>query len=96
MRRPPRIFAAIVLLVAIAFIYGGVQLIAVGGSFYYVLAGLALLTSAILLWRGNKLGSHIYGALLAATLAWSLYEVGTDLWALAPRLGFLSVLGVGC
>jgi quinate dehydrogenase (quinone) len=94
MRRPPRIFAAIVLLIAIAFLYGGAQLIAVGGSFYYVLAGLALLASAILLWRGNRLGSQIYGALLAATLAWSLYEVGPDLWALAPRLGFLSVLGI--
>ena len=57
MRRPPRIFAAIVLLVAIAFLYGGALLIAVGGSFYYVLAGLALLASAILLWRGSKLGS---------------------------------------
>ena len=49
--------------------------------------------SAILLWRGSKLGSYIYGALLAATLAWSLYEVGPDAWALAPRLGFLGVLG---
>jgi quinate dehydrogenase (quinone) len=93
MRRPPRIFAAIVVVVALAFLYGGVRLVAVGGSFYYVLAGVALLASAILLWRGNKLGSHICGVLLAATLAWSLYEVGTDLWALAPRLAFLSVLG---
>jgi quinate dehydrogenase (quinone) len=93
MRRPPRIFAAIVLLVAIAFLYGGVRLVAVGGSLYYALAGIALLVAAILLWRGNKLGSHVYGALLAATFAWSLYEVGTDLWALAPRLGLLSVLG---
>ena len=45
MRRPPRIFAAIVLVVAIAFLYGGVRLVAVGGSFYYVLAGVALLAS---------------------------------------------------
>jgi membrane-bound PQQ-dependent dehydrogenase (glucose/quinate/shikimate family) len=94
MHRPPRIFAAIVLLVAIAFLYGGVRLVAVGGSLYYVLAGIALLASAILLWRGNKLGSHICGALLAATLLWSLFEVGTDLWALAPRLWLLAVLGV--
>jgi membrane-bound PQQ-dependent dehydrogenase (glucose/quinate/shikimate family) len=93
MHRPPRIFATIVLLVAIAFLYDGLRLIVVGGSFYYALAGIALLASAILLWRGNNLGSHIYGALLAATLVWSLFEVGTDLWALAPRLGLLSVLG---
>lgn len=93
MRRPPRVFAAIVLIAAVAFLYGGVQLIAVGGSIYYGLAGITLLASAILLWRGDRLGSRIYGALLVATLLWSLDEVGTDLWALAPRLGFLSVLG---
>ena len=95
MHRPRRIYAAIVLIVAIAFLYGGVQLVAVGGSLYYVLAGVALLASSILLWRGNKYGAHVYGALLAVTLLWSLYEVGTDLWALAPRLAFLAVLGVG-
>jgi hypothetical protein len=33
MHRPPRVFATIVLIVAIAFLYGGVRLIAVGGSF---------------------------------------------------------------
>lgn len=93
MHRPPRIFATIVLLVAVAFLYGGVRLLMVGGSPYYLLAGVALLASSILLWRGDKLGSRIYGALLAATLLWSLDEVGTDLWALAPRLVFLSVLG---
>jgi len=93
MPRPPRIFAAVVLLVAIAYLYGGIPLAAVGGSLYYALAGLALLASGILLWRGNKLGSHIFGALLAVTLAWSLYEVGTDLWALAPRLWLLALLG---
>jgi membrane-bound PQQ-dependent dehydrogenase (glucose/quinate/shikimate family) len=93
MHRPPRIFATIILLVAVAFLYGGVRLLVVGGSPYYVLAGIALLASAILLWRGDRLGSRIYGALLAATLLWSLDEVGTDLWALAPRLVFLGVLG---
>jgi len=93
MPRPPRIFAAVVLLVAIAYLYGGIPLAAVGGSLYYALAGVALLASGILLWRGNKLGSHIFGALLAVTLAWSLYEVGTDLWALAPRLWLLALLG---
>jgi membrane-bound PQQ-dependent dehydrogenase (glucose/quinate/shikimate family) len=93
MHRPPRIFAAIILLVAVAFLYGGVRLLAVGGSLYYVVAGIALLASAVFLWRGDKRGSRIYGALLVVTLLWSLFEVGTDLWALMPRLLFLSVLG---
>src|SRR5688572_21237829 len=31
--------------------------------------------------------------MLAATLLWSLYEAGVDLWALAPRLLALLVIG---
>jgi quinate dehydrogenase (quinone) len=93
-QRPPRIFAAILALIAVALLYGGVRLIAVGGSVYYLLAGAAVLASAVLLWRGHRLGSQIYGGLLLATLAWSLFEVGADLWALAARLAFLAIVGV--
>jgi len=94
LRRPPRIFAVTLLLIAAGFLSGGVRLAAVGGSFYYVLAGLALLASGVLLWRGKKLGSRIYGLLLLATLVWSLLEAGADLWALAPRLAMLAVIGL--
>src|SRR6185295_17010790 len=93
-RRPPRIFAIVVVLLAAGFLYGGAGLIAAGGSFYYVLAGLALLASGVLLWRGNRLGSRVYGLLLIATLAWGLIEAGADLWALVPRLDVLSLVGL--
>ena len=84
--RPPRLFAVLLLLLAGGYLYGGVGLAAVGGSWYYVLAGAAIALSAVLLWRGNKLGSRVYGGLLLVTLIWGLVEVGADLWALAPRL----------
>jgi len=93
--RPPRIFAAILLLVGLALFALGVRLVIVGGSFYYVLAGAAIVASGALLWSGDRLGSTIYGWMLLATLAWGLFEVGTDLWALAPRLVFLAVIGLG-
>jgi membrane-bound PQQ-dependent dehydrogenase (glucose/quinate/shikimate family) len=93
-RRPPRLFAVLLLLIAAAFLYGGIKLIAVGGSWYYLIAGIALASSAVLLWRRNPLGSRVYGLLLIATLVWALAEAGTDLWALMPRLAFLSVLGL--
>jgi quinate dehydrogenase (quinone) len=93
-RRPPYIFAAILFLIACAYLYGGIKLIAVGGSFYYALAGAAIGISAVLLWMRNKLGSRVYGALLAVTLAWGLYEVGADAWALMPRVVFLAVIGL--
>jgi quinate dehydrogenase (quinone) len=92
--RPPRIFAVIVLLLGLAYLYSGGKLLAVGGSIYYVLAGIALVVSGGLLWRGHKFGSHLYGALLLVTLLWGLYEVGADPWALMPRVLLLAVLGI--
>src|SRR4030095_5728855 len=59
--RPPRIFAAILFLFALPYLYGGIKLIAVGGSYYYALAGLAIAIAAVLLWRGNRLGARLYG-----------------------------------
>src|SRR5687768_11256054 len=93
-RRPPRVFAVILILIGLVLAIGGVQLVSLGGSFYYVLAGFTLLASGVLLWRRDRRGSLLYGVLLIATLLWSLYEVGTDLWALAPRLLALLVIGM--
>jgi quinate dehydrogenase (quinone) len=93
-RRPPRVFALLLALLAAGYVYGGVQLIAVGGSWYYALAGVALGASAILLWKRKARGAHLYGALLLATFIWALFEAGTDLWALMPRVLVLSVLGL--
>jgi glucose dehydrogenase len=52
-----------------------------------------VLASGVLLWRRDRRGSLVYGLLLVATLLWSFYEVGVDLWALAPRVLALLVIG---
>jgi quinate dehydrogenase (quinone) len=93
-RRPPRIFAALLFLLALAYLYGGIRLIAVGGSFYYALAGVVIGASALLLWKARKLGSRLYGLLLLATLVWGLAEVGADPWALMPRVLMLAAIGL--
>lgn len=89
-----RIFAAVLILIAVPLIMGGAWLISLGGSFYYLLAGLVLVASAVLLWRGRRSGSWLYGGFLLATLFWGFWEVGVDLWALLPRVVPLSVLGL--
>ncbi len=93
-RRPPRVFPVLLTLIAAGFGYGGAQLIAVGGSWYYLLAALAMVASAVLLWRRNLLGAYLYGALWLATFVWALFEAGADLWALLPRLAFITVPGL--
>ncbi|WP_245473987.1 PQQ-binding-like beta-propeller repeat protein [Mesorhizobium sp. M2A.F.Ca.ET.042.01.1.1] len=64
---------------------GGAWLIALGGSWYYLPAGIALLLAGILLLAGNMAGVWLYVLTWLATLAWAYWEVGLDGWALMPR-----------
>ena len=91
--KPPRIFPVILFLIAIPLVLGGLQLVILGGSFYYLLAGLVLVASAYRLWHADPTGSLVYGGLLIATVAWALMESGTNLWALAPRILPFAAIG---
>src|SRR5882672_11075627 len=92
--RPPRIFALLLAGIGLVLILGGSRLLMLGGSLYYLIAGLALVLSSVLLWRRNRLGSLVYGAILLFTIIWSLWEVGFDGWALLPRLAAPLVIGL--
>ena len=50
---------------------GGAYLIVLGGSWYYAVAGVALLATAVLLFRRSRLAVWMYLALFAATVAWA-------------------------
>jgi quinoprotein glucose dehydrogenase len=91
---PPRIFPVLLSLIATPLLLGGLQLIILGGSFYYLLAGMVLASCALRLWQGDPLASLLYGGFLAVTCLWSFYESGTQLWALAPRILPFSALGI--
>ncbi|QJU60116.1 membrane-bound PQQ-dependent dehydrogenase, glucose/quinate/shikimate family [Sphingomonas sp. AP4-R1] len=73
----------------------GAWLIALGGSAYYLPAGIALLAIAWLAWRRNPAALWLMAALLAVTIIWSLAEGGFDFWALMPRLFFPVALAIG-
>ena len=91
--RRPRIYAACLGLIALALTAGGGALVALGGSPYYLLAGLALAIAAVLVWRGRREGMWLYAGIVAATVAWSLWEVGFHPWALMPRIVAWLVVG---
>lgn len=65
---------------------GGGYLLALGGSPYYVLMGAALLVSGYYLGRGQISGAWLYLASWAATILWTLYEVGFDWWGWLPEI----------
>lgn len=89
-----RIAGGLLLLCGLALGGGGAWLAALGGSWYYLPAGLALAASGVLLMRRSPAALWLYAALLAVTLLWALWETGLDWWPLAARLGVLFVLGL--
>jgi len=83
---PPLILGGIIALIGLVLTMGGIYLAVLGGSAYYVLAGIALLASGALLIRRNILGGWLYCAIFVLTVIWALAEAGTNNWALVPRV----------
>lgn len=89
---PARVMGVLLLLIGLILAAGGIQLLVLGGSLYYALAGLGLIIAGVLMARRSIAGVWVYFAVFLATVAWALWEVGLDGWALIPRLAGPSVL----
>ena len=87
-----RILAALFVMIGLVLTIGGGVLLSLGGSPYYLLAGLGLITSGVMLWRLSLLGAWIYIGVFVLTVLWALWEVGLDGWALVPRVVAPAVL----
>lgn len=84
----------VVTIMGLALAAGGTWLTVLGGSVYYLLAGIMLLLTAWLLAIRRAEALFVYAALLLGTMAWAIWEVGLDFWSLAPRGNVLAPLGV--
>lgn len=73
---------------------GGVWLMALGGSWFYMAAGLLLLGTAFLLMKRRVSALWLYAFLLLAVLLWSLWEAGMDWWPIAARGDVFVLLGL--
>ena len=83
---PARLLALVLAVIGLTLTIGGGWLIALGGSAYYLVAGLAMLGSAWLFWQGRLLGGWVYVALFLFSAAWGFAEARGDAWALVPWL----------
>lgn len=82
----PSLLSSTLLTLAIFMLLGGGQLALLGGSLYYLLAGIGLLISSILIWQNRPEAISCYAAILGFTMLWAVYESGFDVWALMPRI----------
>lgn len=88
------ILGGLLALVGVALAVGGAWLAILGGSLYYLLAGIGLAASGYLLLRGRPLGAYLYLGIFALTVIWALWEVGLNVWALVPRVFGPAVLAI--
>ncbi len=88
------ITAVVLVLIGLVLGGGGIWLISLGGSWYYLIAGVGFLTTAFLLYRRREAALWVYGLLLLGTLCWATWEVGLDWWQLGPRGGVIVLIGL--
>jgi len=84
-----------IVLITIGLIFGsgGVYLAWLGGSWYFMVMGAAMLVSGILVAQRRRAGALLYGVAFVLTGIWAVWEVGFAFWPLVSRLFALAVLG---
>ncbi|WP_199507940.1 MULTISPECIES: membrane-bound PQQ-dependent dehydrogenase, glucose/quinate/shikimate family [unclassified Psychrobacter] len=88
-------FVAIIMAIfAAPLLLGGAYLLSLGGSPYYVVAGIMMLGTAFLLFKRHWSAYGLYALFLVITVAWALWESGFYWWALATRVGFPMIFGL--
>ena len=92
--RPPRITAIVIGIFAAALFWQGATLLGMGGTPYYVVAGLAMLVAAWDLFRGRPRGFVIFSGVLLLTLAWAVYESGSGFWTVGSRIWIIGLFAV--
>ncbi|MEP1213951.1 MAG: glucose/quinate/shikimate family membrane-bound PQQ-dependent dehydrogenase [Marinobacter sp.] len=88
------LWIAIFIVIGLALLTGGIKLMLLGGSWYYMLAGTTMIVVALLIKPRRPIAQTLYAFLLLATAAWAFWEAGFDWWPLASRLGVLLLLAI--
>ncbi len=81
-------------LIGLALAGGGAWLVSLGGSLFYLLSGIGILLTGLLLVAGRRSALWVYAAVLIGTLVWAISDVGFDWWPLAARGDIIYPLGI--
>ena len=93
-RWPLLLLGLLLVAAGLALAIGGGKLLSVGGSAYYLITGIGVIASGVLLAMRRGAALWLYALILFATLVWALWEVGLDWWQLVPRVAILCLIGI--
>ena len=93
-RKTPVITGLLFILIGLALTAGGAWLIALGGSFFYTIAGLGIILTGGLLMARRRSALLLYAVVVIGSVAWSISDIRFDWWPLAARLDVIFPLGL--
>ncbi|QNH75275.1 glucose/quinate/shikimate family membrane-bound PQQ-dependent dehydrogenase [Pseudomonas protegens] len=84
----------LIALIGLGLAGGGGYLLSLGGSAYFLLMGLAMLVSGVLIARADPRGARLYGVVLVLTAIWAVWDAGLEYWPLVSRVLTFAVIGL--
>lgn len=84
----------VIALLGLALAAGGIRLVSLGGSWYFLVGGLAMALSGLLIALRKPAGAWLFAAFLVATAIWAVSDTGLVFWPLFSRLFMFSAIGV--
>ncbi|MBB4864943.1 quinate dehydrogenase (quinone) [Pseudomonas nitritireducens] len=84
----------IITFLGLALAAGGVRLVSLGGSWYFLIGGLAMALSGLLIALRKPAGAWLFAAFLVTTAIWAVADSGLVFWPLFSRLFMFSAIGV--
>ncbi|MDQ0126831.1 quinate dehydrogenase (quinone) [Pseudomonas lini] len=84
----------LIALIGLGLAGGGGYLISLGGSAYFLLMGLAMLVSGLMIARRKPQGAWLYGLALILTAIWAVWDAGFEYWPLVSRVLTFAVIGL--
>ena len=91
---PPKSLGILLAILGAALSFAGVYLLVIGGRTpYFVVAGIGIAVSGVLIAAGKQAGVYLYWANLGLMLVWSVVETGGDASQIIARLTVATIIG---
>ena len=86
------LLAGLLIIIGLAIGIPGIKLVSLGGSAYFLVMGVAMLVSALLIIKNRTSGIVLYALAFIASAIWAVSDAGWDFWPLFSRLFTFGVL----
>ena len=86
------LLAGLMIIIGLAIGIPGIKLVSLGGSVYFLVMGVVMLISALLIIKNRTSGIVLYALAFIASAIWAVGDAGWDFWPLFSRLFTFGVL----